>query len=68
MIKKTQIEMERHKIIKVSRSLIRLKHSLRADQEINDLLPDTLMEFDTALQNGELKQLRPSLNDILGEV
>jgi hypothetical protein len=58
--------MERDKIAKVTRTLIRLKHSLAADVEINNTLPDTLTEFDTALQQGELKALQIELKEILG--
>lgn len=57
MIRKSPIEMERARILKVSRSLIRLKHSLRADEELNDVLPDRLLEFDKALQAGQLLSL-----------
>jgi hypothetical protein len=57
MIKKSDIEMERHRILKVSRALIRLKHSLAADLEINEVLPDKLAEFDIALQQGQLLSL-----------
>jgi hypothetical protein len=62
MLKKTETEMERAKIIKVTRQLIRLKHSLAADEELNDVLPDRLAEFDNALQSGELKQVDELLN------
>lgn len=55
MIKKSPIEMERAKIIKATRTLVRLKHSLAADEEINDILPDRLEEFEKSLQLGELK-------------
>lgn len=55
MKKKTPAEMERAKIAKATRSLIRLKHSLAADEEINAVLPDTLEEFEAALARGELK-------------
>ena len=58
--------MERAKITKAARTLIRLKHSLAADEEINDVLPDTLDEFDDALARGELKELKAGLNDVLG--
>lgn len=54
MIKKTPIEMERHRMLKVTRALIRLKHSLAADVELNEVLPDRLTEFDIALQQGQL--------------
>ncbi len=57
MYKKSEIEMERHKIMKITRSLIRLKHSLAADEELNNVLPDRLLEFDRALQSGELLTL-----------
>jgi hypothetical protein len=60
--------MERLKVAKITRSLIRLKHSLSADEEINDILPDTLMEFDSSLQTGELKQIKAGLEDLLGEL
>lgn len=66
MAKKTEIEMERDKITKITRNLIRLKHSLNADEEINNVLPDTLAEYDAALQAGELKALQIVLDDILG--
>lgn len=66
MRKKTEVEMERWKIMKSYRTLIRLKHSLNADVELNDVLPDRLSEFDTALQNGELKTITDGLkNEIL---
>ena len=51
-----------------TRTLIRLKHSLAADQELNDVLPDTLGEFDEALARGELRELRASLDDVLDDV
>lgn len=66
MPKKSAIEMEKFKISKVTRTLVRLKHSLAADVELNDILPETLSEFDTALQAGELKALQVELNQILG--
>jgi DNA polymerase/3'-5' exonuclease PolX len=65
MRKKSEIEMERQKTAKIARSLIRLKHSLAADEEINAVLPDTLNEFDAALQSGSLRQLRPTVSDLL---
>ena len=63
MHKKSDIEMERLRLTKISRSLIRLKHSLNADAEINNVLPDTLLDFDKAIQRGELKTI--SAADIL---
>ena len=57
MIKKSEIEMERARTIKITRALVRLKHSLAADEEINELLPDRLIEFDKAVQSGQLLSL-----------
>lgn len=66
MKKKTAAELERAKIAKATRTLIRLKHSLAADEEINAILPDTLEEFNEALARGELRELKAGLNDVLG--
>lgn len=55
--RKSEPEMERARVIKVQRTLIRLKHSLAADEELNEILPDTLSEFDKALAAGKLKEI-----------
>jgi hypothetical protein len=55
--KKSDIEMNRLEVIKVNRTLIRLKHSLAADREINEVIPDRLQKFDSALNSGELLQI-----------
>lgn len=62
--RKTPEEMERARIAKIQRTLIRLRHSIAADEEINRVLPDTLDDFDAALQRGELKALVVDLNDV----
>jgi len=64
--KKTPAELEKFKVAKAARTIIRLKHSLAADEEINAILPDTLAEFDAALAKGELKEVKASLSDVLG--
>lgn len=66
MKKKTPADMEKAKLAKAARTLIRLKHSLAADVEINSVLPDTLAEFDESYANGELKELRAGLDDVIG--
>lgn len=65
MQRKSEVEMERARIAKVTRSLIRLKHSLKADEELNNLLPDTLKEFDDSVQAGKLLRLYPNLDSLL---
>jgi hypothetical protein len=66
MEKKSVIEMERMKLAKATRALIRLKHSLAADEELNEILPDKINAFDAAIQQGEIKQLNIGL-DLLNE-
>lgn len=58
--------MRRASLAKTARSLIRLRHSLAADEEINALLPDTLQEFDEAVARGELRSVETRLDDIIG--
>lgn len=65
--KKSPAEMQRAKIAKTARTLIRLKHSLAADEEINTFLPDTLDEFDAALARGEKRRaIEAGLDELLG--
>lgn len=57
MSSKDEIEMARQAIAKVTRAEIRLKYSLMADLEVNEILPARLLAFDQAVQNGELPSL-----------
>lgn len=66
MRKKVEVEMERDRVAKVTRTLIRLKHSLAADVEINETLPETLHEFDDAHSRGQIKRVKADLADLLG--
>jgi hypothetical protein len=50
---KTDIQMARLAIAKVTRAEIRLKHSILADQELN-VLSRRLADFDIALQSGTI--------------
>ena len=65
MNKKSPSELEEYKITKTLRTVIRLKHSLAADEEINDLIPDTVHSFREALTRGELLQIGPVLEGII---
>lgn len=66
MRKKTEAELRRAGIAKTTRTLVRLKHSLRADEELNERLPDTLAGFDAAMARGELQNVAADLEDVLG--
>lgn len=68
MKRKTPVEMERARIAKAARTLIRLKHSLAADEEMNEVLPDTLEAFDEAISRGEVQRLTAGLADVIGDV
>lgn len=69
MNKKTPIEQEKANYIKTMRTLIRLKHSIAADNEINDRIPDELITFDKEVQAGNLPQsIVPLLEEALNEV
>lgn len=59
--------MRRARVAKITRTRIRLKHSLAADEEINAVLPDTLSEFDNALAEGKRLGLNAGADDVLGD-
>lgn len=47
------IELQRAQMLKALRSAIRLKHALRADEELNQKLPEFEAAFDKAVQAGK---------------
>lgn len=53
-VQKTEAELLKAQMVKTIRSLVRVKHSLRADEELNEVLPKAEQAFDIALQRGEL--------------
>lgn len=55
--KKSEVEMERAKQAKIIRTMLRLKHSINFDYELNETLPDAMVAFDSSVQAGEIKQL-----------
>lgn len=54
MYKKSDTEMELAILIKAYRNFIRFKHSVLADKEINETLPDVIADFNKRLQQGSL--------------
>lgn len=68
MRKKSPEELRREQTAKATRALIRLKHSLKADEEINAVLPDRLEEFDAALARDipvRLAPVLPTVDEVL---
>jgi hypothetical protein len=51
---KDDITLRKAAAIKTARSIIRLKHSLAADEELNRVLPQVELAFDRAVNGGEL--------------
>ena len=51
---RSEVEMARLAVAKVTRKEIRLKYELMADKELNEVLPRRLAEFDTLVQQGTL--------------
>lgn len=49
--------MARAAIAKVTRAEIRLKHSILADQEVNEVLAERLKDFDKSLQSGVIPSI-----------
>jgi len=52
-----EIELQKKRILKVVRSNIRLKHSLAADEELNEKLPEIERRIDVAIQSGTVYEL-----------
>lgn len=63
MIQKTEIEQQKAAVLKAFRTAIRLKHSLAADKEINERLPQVEADIDTALAEG--RPLELTLGELL---
>lgn len=53
-VRKLDSEVRKAALVKALRTAIRLKHTLAADRELNDVLPNAEAAFDQALQRGIL--------------
>lgn len=53
MKRKDELDMALFKATKVARTAIRLKHSLAADDELNDVVPALREAIEEAYANGE---------------
>jgi hypothetical protein len=50
---KDNVEVELAAVVKAARTNIRLKHSIAADREINEVLPEIEKDFYAAVQRGK---------------
>jgi hypothetical protein len=65
MTQLTPHQIEKAKILKAARSAIRLKHSLMADEEMYNRLPELERRIDQALNEG--KELKLTTSEILDD-
>lgn len=63
MNQKDDIELRRAALLKAARSAIRLRHSIAADEELNERLPEVERRFNALVQAGDL----PSVAELLRE-
>lgn len=63
MTPKDDIELRRAALLKAARSAIRLKHSIAADEELNDVLPELERRFNSLVQVGEAPSVAALLSD-----
>lgn len=68
MRRKSDVEMKRKAIEKIIRTNIRLKHSLKADMELNEKLTDVLEAFDERVLKGQMPKLELAVSDLLKEL
>lgn len=64
-VQKTEIELQKALMVKVLRSQIRLKHTLEAERELNQVLPEAERQFDVAVQRGELPAVEEIVRDVV---
>jgi hypothetical protein len=63
MTPKDDIELRKRALFKAARSAVRLRHSLNADAELNDLLPALERAFDMSVSRGVLPEVKVMLRE-----
>lgn len=63
---KEPAELAKAQMVKAIRSAVRLKHSLAADAELNEVLPEAEAAFDEAVQAGVLPEPDEMVAWVLG--
>lgn len=67
MSQKDDIAMRRAALLKAARSMVRLRHSLAADEELNEVLPAIEAAFDKSVQTGTLPDVAALLSGFINE-
>jgi len=57
MQQKDDITLRRAALLKAARSAIRLRHSLAADAELNEVIPQLERDFNAAIQRGMVPEV-----------
>ena len=55
-VHKDKVDQARANALKVVRLAVRLKHSIAADEELNEVLPRVEAKFNAAVMRGELPE------------
>lgn len=63
MSPKDDIELRRRALFKAARSAVRLRHSLEADAELNELIPRLERDFESAVSRGRLPEVAVLLRE-----
>lgn len=63
MIQKDDIELRHAALIKAAKSAVRLRYSIAADAELNEVLPALDRAFTAAIQRGELPEVAALLSE-----
>lgn len=53
-VKKTETQLRKAAMVKAARNAIRTRHSILADAELNEILPELERAFDQSVQQGVL--------------
>jgi hypothetical protein len=67
MGQKDDITMRRAALLKAARSMVRLRHSIAADEELNAVLPAIEARFNAEVQRGLLPDVAGLLSEYVNE-
>lgn len=67
MAHKDSITMRQAALVKAARSMVRLRYSLMADEELNEVLPRIEAAFTAAVQSGEMPSVAGLLAEFISE-
>lgn len=66
MAQKSELDLRRAQLLKAVRTMVRLKHAMAADEELNRVLPRIEEQFEKAIRTGKPFEL--AVHELLAEV